>query len=219
MKGSNASPFTARQAAAILRLYVQQCLPSPETAKRLRLPMSRVVRFLRQQDVLRTQGGPGIPRRISLAARRRLESELPTTRDVVLARKYGVSKERVRQIRQGLGYPSSQILRHEGTLRARAERREQQKLAWELRQKERRKSELLAIKRLSAQWKSGVTLRELAKELRVSWGYLNSRIVRWRKRYPQKFPYRLSPPSPPGAAVAVDEKAPTVGKPKPSRHK
>ena len=119
MKGSNASPFTARQAAAILRLYVQQCLPSPETAKRLRLPMSRVVRFLRQQDVLRTQGGPGIPRRISLAARRRLESELPTTRDVVLARKYGVSKERVRQIRRGLGYPSSQILRHEGTIRAR----------------------------------------------------------------------------------------------------
>jgi hypothetical protein len=190
MKCSSDKLFTAPQEAAILRLYVQQCLPSPETARRLRLPLSRVVQFMRQRGVLRHQGGPGIPRKISLEARRRLESELPTTRDVILARKYGVSKELVRQIRQGLGYPSSRVLRHKLTLRAQAERREQQKLARELRQKEQRKFELMAIKRLSARWKSGVTVSELAKEHGVSWGCLTSRIVRWRERYPQKFPYR-----------------------------
>src|ERR1017187_9771269 len=120
-------PLTARQQAAILRLYVQRRLPSLKTAKRLRLPESLVVGFLRKRGMLRHRG-PATPSKLSLAARQKLEGELATTMDVVLARKYGLCRERIRQIRQQLGYPSSQIVRCALAVRAQSKRREQEKL-------------------------------------------------------------------------------------------
>src|ERR1017187_5602440 len=156
-------PLTARQQAAILRLYVRQRLPTPETAKRLQLSVDRVVQFLRERGVLRHQG-PATPSKLSLAARQKLEGELATTMNAVLARKYGVSGERIRQIRQQLGSPSSQIVRHAWGVRARAKRREQERLAVELRQQQRRAKWLVAVNRLSKRWKSGVLVAELVQE-------------------------------------------------------
>ena len=182
-------PFTARQQAAILRLYVQQCLPSPETAERLRLSVDHVKQFLRERGVLRHQG-PATPSKLSLAARPKLEGELATTMDVVLARKYGLSHERIRQIRQQLGYPSSQIVRHAWAVRTRAKRREQKRLARELRQQQRRAKWLLAVNRLSKRWKSGVLVAELAQEFGHTRGSMHTYIVRLRKQFPEKFPFR-----------------------------
>lgn len=193
-------PFTARQGAAILRLYVQQWLPTTETAKRLRLPISYVVRFLRARGVLRCQGGPGIPRKLSPAARRKLVSQLATTPNAILARKYGVSRELVRQIRQQLGYPSSRTVRREWALRARAERQERERLARQraraLQQQQRQTEKLLAINQLSERWRSGALVSELAQEYQVKTGTMNVRVGRLRIQFPEKFPYRIACRSP-----------------------
>jgi hypothetical protein len=125
-----------------------------------------------------------------------LERELATTMDVVLARRYGLTRERIRQIRQELGYPSSQIGRHARTVRARAKRWEQKKLARELRQQQRRAKWLLAVNRLSKRWKSGVLVVKLAQEFGYTHASMTLRIVRLRKQFPEKFPHRHQPPSP-----------------------
>jgi hypothetical protein len=187
-------PLTALQEAVILRLYVRRRLPTPETAKRLRLPVHLVVRFLHKRGVLRHQG-PATPRKLSVAARQNLEGELATTMDGVLARKYGLSRERIRQIRQQLGYPSSQIVRHARAVCAQAKRREQKKLARELRQQQRRATRLLAVNRLSKLLKSGVLVAQLAQEFGVTRAALQVHICRLRKQFPEKFPHRPQPRS------------------------
>jgi hypothetical protein len=188
-------PLTARQQAAILRLYVQQRLSTLKTAERLQLSVDRVVQFLRERGVLRHQG-PAKPSKLSLAARQKLEDELATTMDVVLARKYGLSHERIRQIRQQLGYPSSQIVRHAWAVRTRAKRREQKRLARELRQQQRRAKRLLAVNRLSKRWKSGARVVELAQEFGYTRAFMRLRICKLRKQFPEKFPFRFRPRSP-----------------------
>jgi hypothetical protein len=196
--------FTAREEAAILRLYVRQQLPAAETATRLRLTPDRVVNFLRQRGVMRRQGSPpGTPRKISMAARQNLERELPTTMDVVLARKYGLSRERIRQIRGELGCPSSRILRRAWSARARAKRQKQEKLALELRRRQRRARRMLVINRLSKRWKSGMPVAELAREVSYTLDSMHTQIGRLRKQFPKKFPYRprLRSPRQPGAVV------------------
>ncbi len=203
MKCSNhKKPFTVPQKAAILRLYVRQRLPTPETARRLRLSVDHVVEFLRKRGVLRHQG-PATPKKISWAARQNLEGELPTTMDVVLARKYGLSRERIRQIRQQLGCPSSRVVRRAWAARARAKRREQEKRARELRQRQRRAKRLLAVNRLSKRWKSGALVAVLAQEFGLTRASMNGHIVRQRKQFPGKFPFRYGPRPPrrPGTVV------------------
>lgn len=190
-------PLTARQQAAILRLYVQQHLPPAKMAKRLRLSVALVVRLLRKRGVLRRRGRPpGTPIKLSVAARKKLGGELATTMNRDLARKYGVSRERVRQIRQELGYPSSRVVRRAWAARARAKRQKQEKLVLELRQQQRRAKRLLAVSRLSKRWKSGVLVAKLAQELGVTRAYMHVRIVRLRKQFPEKFPcrYRIRSP-------------------------
>jgi hypothetical protein len=178
-------PLTARRQAAILRLYVQQRLSTPITAKRLRLSVDHVVQFLRERGVLRHQG-PATPRKLSLAARQKLEGELATTVNAVLARKYSVSGEWIRQIRQQLGYPSSQIVRHAWVVRA----REQKQRARKLRQQQRRAKRLVAVNRLSKRWKSGVLVAKLAQELGHTRKSVYRHIGRLRKQFPEKFPFR-----------------------------
>jgi len=188
------TPFTSRQQASILRLYVEQQLTVLVTAKRLRLSAGRVFRFLHERGVTRPRGSGR--RKLDPAKRKRLESELLATPDAVLARRYGLTRERIRQIRQALGYPSSRIVRQEWVSRARAERQQREKQerqrAKELRQQQYRVDRLPAIDRLSDRWKSGAPIRELAKEYGVSRHCLAARIQCWRKLYPEKFPYRFA---------------------------
>src|SRR2546427_7423214 len=119
-------PFTAQQKAAIRRLYCQQRLSGAVVAKWLHLDSNRVYLFLHRCGLLRLRGYH--KRKLGAAEYRRLEKKLLTTPDIVLARRYGLSRERIRQIRQGLGYPSSRVLRHKLTLRAQAESRERQQI-------------------------------------------------------------------------------------------
>jgi DNA-binding CsgD family transcriptional regulator len=188
------NPFTARQQAAILRLYVQQRVPSRETAKRLRFPVYLVKGFLRKGGVMGHQGRPpGTGGKLSLADRQNLEGELATTMDVVLARKYRLSRGRIGQIRQQLGCPSSRVVRRAWAARARAKRRKQEKLALELRQRQRRAKRLLAVNRLSKCWKSGMLVAKLAQELGYTRKSVYKHIGRLRKQFPEKFPFRKRP--------------------------
>jgi hypothetical protein len=201
-RSQHKQPFTAPQKAAILRLYLQQRLSTPETAKRLRLSVDHIVEFLRERGVLRHQG-PAIPRKISWEARQTLEGELATNMDVVLARKYGLSRERIRQIRQQLGCPSSRVIRLAWAARVRTKRQKQEQFARDLRRQQRRAKRLLVINRLSQRWKSGVRAAELAQEFGFGLASLHAHIGRLRKEFPMKFPYRSRSRSPrlPGAAV------------------
>ena len=130
MKCSNSSrPFTAQQEAAILRLYVEKRMSGLATAKRLRLDGSRVYQFLHERGVFRPRGYHN--RKLDAAKQKRLESELPTTPNIVLARRYGLSRERVRQIRRELGYRSSRFLQQERVRRARAQRQQRREQEWQ----------------------------------------------------------------------------------------
>jgi hypothetical protein len=86
--------------------------------------------------------------------------------------------------------PSSQALRSQQVTQARLERQEQRKKAVEQRRQQRRAKRLLVINRLSKLWKSGVPVLILAWEFGVRWSYMASHIVRLRKEFPGKFPFR-----------------------------
>src|SRR5437870_2184569 len=122
LKHSLAKPFTSRQTAAILRLYLQRRLTVTATAKRLRLSPHKVGTFLRQRGVARRRGTPGVSRKLVPAIREKLKRELPTTQSSILARRYGVSKERIRQIREEYGAPSGREVQRICSVKARQQR-------------------------------------------------------------------------------------------------
>jgi hypothetical protein len=183
-------PLTKQQQADVLRLYLEQRLPAPDTARRLGLEHFQVRQFLRQRGVLRGRGNPGIPTKLSVAGRQQLISELLTTTDVVLARKYGVSRERVRQIRQQLGFVSSRVIRSKQMARARAQREKQERRAVEQRRKQRFAKRLVVVNKLSRRWKAGVPVSVLAREFGLERTSMQTHIGRMRKQFPDKFPLR-----------------------------
>jgi len=121
--------FSKQQQAAILRLYRGQRLGARETANRLGLNRYRVAHFLRVRGELRQLGNLGVPRKLSTTSWQQLMTELPTTINTVLARKYGISPYRVRQIRQQYGYPASSTLPRPPLLHIRSKTSERQKQA------------------------------------------------------------------------------------------
>jgi Zn-dependent peptidase ImmA (M78 family) len=139
---------------------------------------------------MRPRESRGVSRKLVPAIRQKLERELPTTRSSILARKYGVSKERIRQIRMECGAPSGREVQREWTAKARQQRREQKQLEQRRRREQRVARKLATIERFSERWKSGATLRELAEEYRTTRATIATRIQRLRKQYPEKFRYR-----------------------------
>jgi hypothetical protein len=193
IKRTHYEPFTKRKQAALLRLYLGQHLPAPDTARRLGLDPLQVREFLRARRLLRGRGNPGVPRKLTVSSRQELISQLPVTTDVVLARKYGVTRENVRQIRQRFGYPSSRIIRSQQMARARAKREQQERRAVELRRQLRRAKRLQAANRLSKRWKSGAPISVLAREFGILRSSMQTRISRIRKEFPGKIPLRHRP--------------------------
>jgi hypothetical protein len=189
-KHTHHNPFTKQQQAALLRLYLGQHLPVPDTAKRLRLDPLQVKQFLRARRLLRGRGNPGVPRKLTVSSRQELVSQLATTTDVVLARKYGVTRENVRQIRQRFGYPSSRIIRSKQLARARAKREQQERRAIQLRRQQRRAKRLRAANQLNKRWKSGTTISMLAREFGILPSSMQTRISRIRNEFPGKLPLR-----------------------------
>ena len=183
-------PLSKRQKTQILKLYLEQRLPAPDTARRLGLDHFQVRQFLRHRGVLRGRGNPGIPTKLSIEGRQRLINELKTVTDVVLARKYSISRERVRQIRQQLGFLSSRVIRREMMARARAERQKQERRAVELRRRQRYAKRLLAINKLSKRWKAGTPIAQLAREFGLQRTSMQTHIGRMRRQFPTKFPLR-----------------------------
>jgi len=195
---SKGKRFTAQQQAAILRLYVQQRVPGRVTAERLGLSISRVFEFLHDRGVMRPRGYH--VEKLAPAELKQLKRRLLTTQDSVLAQRYGLSRERVRQIRQQMGYPSSQMLRHKVALRAQAKREAKERRDRELRERQRRARRLLVINKLSKFWKSGLRIWELANEYGITPAAFSERIAGARKLYPEKFPYRWRRRPPPPKA-------------------
>jgi hypothetical protein len=89
-----------------------------------------------------------------------------------------------------LGVPSSRVISHQRTLRARAERRQQHELARELRRQRRRANQLSIVNSFSKRWISGAPVPELAREYGIGPKTFLCRISRYRKQFPEKFPFR-----------------------------
>ncbi len=103
-----------------------------------------------------------------------------------LAKKYGVSRERVRQIAERLGTPTGrelQMIRRYQQKRA-AEEAKRRKQA----EKEKAKFDKYALWR--QMWKDGLKVQDMALELGLSEGSVSVRIVNLRKSYPDWFPLR-----------------------------
>jgi hypothetical protein len=179
-------PFTAKQEAAILDLYLRLKMPGNVIAVRLRVSVNRVYQFLHHRGVTRRSGHIF---RLSPEQWQQLKDSLLTTPDATLGRQFGYTKERVRQIRKELGIPSSRLMRQERAGRARLESQTQRQLVRE----QRRAATLAYLSRLSKRWKSGLTLRAIAEEDGVSLASIIGRVCEGRKLDPDKFPFRRPP--------------------------
>lgn len=106
-----------------------------------------------------------------------------------LARKYGLSRERVRQIALSIGAPTGREIqaRQRQARKERQARRKAELEAVRRREKERR------YRKWSEMWCSGMTTREIAERMKVSPGTVSVRIVNLRKEYPDWFPLRRPP--------------------------
>ena len=184
--------LTAAQEAAILDMYLRQLVPIVATARRLGVSLKYAVQFLRGRGLMRSAGNAHTPKKLFPPARQQLEAELPTTTDIVLARKYGVTRGLVWRIRKDLGIRSSRVIRHQQTAPVREKRDEQARLALELRARQRAADRLALIERRSVRWLAGVPVVKMAREFAVKPQSLAVWIVIMRARYPEKFPYRHS---------------------------
>ena len=180
-----APPLTAQQAAAILDLYVTQRQPWLVTAKRLRLSPSQVRSFILDQGVMRPRGGGGNSRKIFPTLLNQLKGELPTTRNYVLAIKYGVTNERIRQIRAELGCVAGKVVAHKLVQRIRRKRQAQAALA----RQHRLAAKQAFIERLSQCWKSGMSARDSAAAENLPLHHIAGQIMYGRVLFPDKFPY------------------------------
>jgi len=183
--GVTPQPVTDRQAAAILELYVTQRLSYIATAGRLHIGQPRVRAFLVGRGLLRTQGCAGSYDKLTPTILNQLKDELPTTPNAVLARKYAVSRERIRQVRQKFGYSAGKVIFQEWSQRIRREREAQQQLA----RQHRLAAKQAFIERLSQLWKTGMSARDIAAAEHRTFFQITRQIMHCRAKFPDKFPY------------------------------
>lgn len=103
-----------------------------------------------------------------------------------LAKAYGISRERVRQIAEGIGAPTGrelQILRRAERLRKKRAVRAQKAEAREAAKQAR-------YAKWRDLWAAGKMIPEMAAELGLKSGSVSVRIVKLRKEYPEWFPKR-----------------------------
>jgi len=124
-------------------------------------------------------------------ARRCLEEELIAGhRHAQLARRYGVSRERVRQIAKRIGTPTGRQLQVRDIDRRQAKAVKRREEAQERRNA--KKEAFYAPWR--EMWAAGMPVKEMAARLGLSVGSIGVRTVGLRKQYPEWFPRRASGP-------------------------
>jgi transposase len=106
---------------------------------------------------------------------------------VSISRTFGITKERVRQIGLAAGLPPRRQTRAAARRKVLRERAEASKQ----RRNERYREHMQQVEHLAALWRRGMSLVEIAQELKTTEGAVRSRIWRLRTSMPTLFPYRV----------------------------
>lgn len=131
------------------------------------------------------------PTRLSDESRSRLVAELPCACNLALARKYGVTRERVRQLRVESGVAPVASPLHPRCVGARLKRAARERVRVARAEYNAVMAEL-KLARLRLMWLSGVPRFSMASALGMSEGVLSQYIFRKRRDDPLSFPYRYA---------------------------
>ena len=173
-------------------------------SKALSVPYTRLRRLLQDNNVpIRTRHesyctGVRPTAKLTPDAKTRLVAELHQgqKQHLQLAREYGITRERVRQIAEEVYAPCGREVQRRITAQRDAERQRVAKMHHDA-QVQRREAKYQVWRDL---WKTGITLVEMAKRLKMSPRAIGVRITELRRQHPDWFPYRRAPSSLPESA-------------------
>lgn len=109
-----------------------------------------------------------------------------------LARKYNISRERVRQIANKINAPPARLIQQQKTLQNINNKKIIKQNKLELYKKLLQVNHLNNVNTLSEMVLKGLDINEIAKQLNHSPNYISSRICQLRKKYPEKFPLKYT---------------------------
>lgn len=178
----------------IADLYLGHGLPisriseiTGESYNRIRRILGRLQIPVRSRDSYILRGSNHPSAKLSASDLVELEAELLAGRSHgELAARYGVSRERVRQIGQRIGSPSGRELQ----LLRRAEKAREREMQRQLRHERRKCEHVERYKPWRELWEKGLRVKEMAKELGLKPGAVSVKIVNLRKDHPTWFPKR-----------------------------
>lgn len=179
----------------IVKLYHQDGLLVNQVAKTVGCAYSTVMGTLHRRGVPIRKRAACAPRgsdhpscKLSQEELNELESELMGGRQKFgdLGAKYGLSRERVRQIAKRLGAPTGRQIQAMSRIARAAQESEAKALAAQARKEAR----LEKYQRWQELWDRGLTVPEMAAELGMTPGSVSVRIVMLRRRFPSWFALR-----------------------------
>jgi transposase len=179
----------------IVKLYHQDGLQPNQVAKMVGCAYSTVMGTLHRRGIPIRKKGVCAPRgsdhpscKLTAEELNELESELMAGRQKFgdLGIKYGLSRERVRQIAKRLGAPTGRQIQAMTRIARAAQESEAKALAAQARKEAR----LEKYQRWQALWDRGLTVPEMAAELGMTPGSVSVRIVMLRRRFPDWFQLR-----------------------------
>lgn len=202
----------------IADLYTQNKMSITRIARLLGFTYSEVRWVLKEQNIhvrgsdYSRSSNPPPSTRLTVAQYQSLVNDLKGgQRHAFLSRKYGISRERVRQIASDERTPTGRELQQ----RDAAERKQKYESQKAIRLSLRRMRSAAPREQLSEMWKSGMAMKEIAAQLGTTPAVIGATIGRYRKRWPSQFPYRYShaqhnPLRPNEVVEALLQKRPTI---------
>jgi transposase len=223
--------LTSGSEEEVLNLYVRQRMSIKRTSKISGVSYHSIRKILEAHNVhirgsdYSRASNPPPSTRLDLSQYQSLLIELESGgRHAPLGRKYGISRERVRQIAQREGMTAGRVLqRRDAQIRR---DKEEAKKALSRRMRELNSED--ARNRMSALWMAGKSMEEIGVELAailgrdtpITPGVIGSALARYRTRWPSLFPYRYAqathnrrkPPKPTERKCQRESKAKTASK-------
>lgn len=172
-----------------------QGIPQPHIAAALQVTLDDVKSVLRKHQICLRNGyakrfGPLAASKLTQEQREELHALIkdPENRFSVLARRFNISRERVRQIAEEIGAPTG-VGRRMVRIRKDAQEKESA-LFQRAHAREQQKDEHYAVWRRL--WKEGAKISDIAEYTGLSAKSVGVRITMLRKQHPEWFPYRHS---------------------------
>lgn len=178
----------------LLHQYVLECRSLTSLAREYHTNYQQIRRLLTSLGIpIRGRGcsayrGSAHPSsKLSVDSRNDLETALLAGQPHgELAREYGLSRERIRQIAETIGAPTGRQLQDRRRYERQRRKLERQQELQELRKREKH----LKYRPWREMWAEGVPIKEMARRLGQKPGTVGVRIVNLRKEHPDWFPLR-----------------------------